>query len=28
MLYGTTTEFLKQFGIGKLDELPNAKDLK
>jgi segregation and condensation protein B len=28
MLYGTTTEFLKQFGIGKLDELPNAKDLR
>jgi len=28
MLYGTTTEFLKQFGIGKLDDLPNAKDLK
>ena len=27
MLYGTTTEFLKQFGIGKLDELPNAKEL-
>ena len=28
MLYGTTTEFLKQFGIGKLDDLPNAKDLR
>ena len=28
MLYGTTTEFLKQFGIGKLDDLPSAKDLK
>jgi segregation and condensation protein B len=28
MLYGTTTEFLKQFGIGRLDELPNAKDLR
>ena len=28
MLYGTTTEFLKQFGIGKLDDLPNAKALK
>lgn len=28
MLYGTTGEFLKQFGIGKLDELPNAKDLR
>jgi segregation and condensation protein B len=28
MLYGTTIEFLKQFGIGKLDELPNAKDLR
>ena len=28
MLYGTTTEFLKQFGIGKLDDLPGAKDLK
>ena len=27
MLYGTTTEFLKQFGIGKLDELPNSKEL-
>ncbi len=27
MLYGTTTEFLKQFGIGRLDELPNAKEL-
>ena len=28
MLYGTTSEFLRQFGIGKLDELPNAKDLR
>lgn len=28
MLYGTTSEFLKQFGIGRLEELPNAKDLK
>lgn len=28
MLYGTTGEFLKQFGIGKIDELPNAKDLR
>jgi segregation and condensation protein B len=28
MLYGTTSEFLKQFGIGRLDELPNAKDLR
>ncbi|MFO0961515.1 MAG: SMC-Scp complex subunit ScpB [Phycisphaerales bacterium] len=28
MLYGTTGEFLKQFGIGRLDELPNAKDLR
>jgi segregation and condensation protein B len=27
MLYGTTTEFLKQFGIGRLDDLPNAKEL-
>lgn len=27
MLYGTTNEFLKQFGIGKLDELPNSKEL-
>ena len=27
MLYGTTTEFLRQFGIGKLDELPNSKEL-
>jgi chromosome segregation and condensation protein ScpB len=27
MLYGTTGEFLKQFGIGKLEELPNAKEL-
>jgi segregation and condensation protein B len=28
MLYGTTTEFLKQFGIGRLDDLPSAKDLR
>ncbi|MFM8817775.1 MAG: SMC-Scp complex subunit ScpB [Phycisphaerales bacterium] len=28
MLYGTTSEFLRQFGIGRLDELPNAKDLR
>lgn len=28
MLYGTTGEFLKQFGIGRLEELPNSKDLK
>ena len=28
MLYGTTGEFLRQFGIGRLDELPNAKDLR
>lgn len=28
MLYGTTGEFLKQFGIGRLDDLPNAKDLR
>ncbi len=28
MLYGTTGEFLKQFGIGRLEELPNAKDLR
>jgi len=28
MLYGTTTEFLRQFGIGRLDDLPNAKDLR
>ena len=27
MLYGTTNEFLKQFGIGKLEELPNSKEL-
>jgi chromosome segregation and condensation protein ScpB len=27
MLYGTTTEFLRQFGIGRLDELPNAREL-
>ena len=27
MLYGTTNEFLKQFGIGRLEELPNAKEL-
>jgi segregation and condensation protein B len=28
MLYGTTTEFLKQFGIGRIDDLPSAKDLR
>lgn len=28
MLYGTTGEFLRQFGIGRLDELPSAKDLR
>jgi segregation and condensation protein B len=27
MLYGTTTEFLRQFGIGRLDDLPNSKEL-
>ncbi|MFM7797983.1 MAG: SMC-Scp complex subunit ScpB [Planctomycetota bacterium] len=27
MLYGTTNEFLKQFGIGKLEELPSSKEL-
>jgi segregation and condensation protein B len=27
MLYGTTPEFLRQFGIGRLDELPNAREL-
>ncbi|MFM8732882.1 MAG: SMC-Scp complex subunit ScpB [Phycisphaerales bacterium] len=28
MLYGTTSEFLRQFGIGRHAELPNAKDLR
>jgi len=28
MLYGTTIEFLKQFGIGRIDDLPSAKDLR
>ena len=27
MLYGTTTEFLRQFGIGRLDDLPNSQEL-
>ena len=28
MLYGTTREFLRIFGLSNLDDLPNAKDLR
>jgi segregation and condensation protein B len=28
MLYGTTTEFLKVFGLSRIEDLPQAKDLK
>jgi len=28
MLYGTTKEFLRTFGLSSLDDLPNAKDLR
>ncbi|NBX25562.1 MAG: SMC-Scp complex subunit ScpB [Planctomycetes bacterium] len=28
MLYGTTTEFLKVFGLSRIEDLPQAKELK
>jgi segregation and condensation protein B len=28
MLYGTTAEFLKVFGLSRIEDLPQAKDLK
>jgi len=28
MLYGTTTEFLKVFGLARIEDLPQAKDLR
>ena len=28
MLYGTTTEFLKVFGLARLEDLPQAKELR
>jgi segregation and condensation protein B len=28
MLYGTTSEFLRTFGIASISDLPQAKDLK
>jgi chromosome segregation and condensation protein ScpB len=28
MLYGTTTEFLKVFGLARIEDLPQAKELR
>jgi segregation and condensation protein B len=28
MLYGTTTEFLKVFGLSRIEDLPQAKELR